>query len=41
KQPTFTTAGNKKPSYCKQHAGDEMIDVRTKRCSHDACSRFP
>ncbi|CAN0459157.1 unnamed protein product, partial [Scytosiphon promiscuus] len=39
--PSFNIAGSKKPLFCKQHAGDGMVDVRSKRCSHDACSRMP
>ena len=29
------------PAYCKQHAQAGMVDVRSKPCSYDSCSRRP
>lgn len=28
-------------AYCKQHAEDGMVNVRSRRCVHDSCARTP
>ncbi|CAN0022208.1 unnamed protein product, partial [Laminaria digitata] len=33
--------GNKKELYCKQHAEDGKVDVRSIRCSHEFCTKHP
>ena len=36
KGPSFNVAG-KKAAYCSLHAKTDMVNVRTKRCSHNSC----
>ena len=38
---SFNFDGIKAPAYCKQHAEDGMVDVRSKRCLHQSCVRHP
>ena len=28
-------------AYCRQHAEDGMLDVRSKRCSYKSCTTWP
>ncbi|CAN0036139.1 unnamed protein product, partial [Laminaria digitata] len=41
KQPSFCVVGSEKPVYCKRHADTGMVDVHSKRCSHDSCMSWP
>ena len=41
KYPTFNFEGTKPPVYCKQHAEDGMLYVRSKRCLDDFCTKSP
>ena len=33
--------GSKAAVYCKQHAGNDMVNILRKRCSHCSCTRKP
>ena len=39
KAPTYNFEGSKPAAYCKQHAENGMVNVRSKRCLHDSCER--
>ena len=39
--PRFNAEGNKTAAYCKQHVGCGIVDVFSKRCSHDPFSGVP
>ena len=34
KIPSFNVEASETPSYCKQHADDDMVDVVRRRCLH-------
>ena len=40
KQPSYNFAGNR-AIYCKQHAEDDMIAVRSQWCLHDSWTTSP
>ena len=41
-QPCFNVVGGKMPLHCQQHAEDDgMVNVRSKSCSYDSCTRHP
>ena len=37
-QATFTFEGSKPAVYCKKHAEDGMVDIRSRCCSHESCT---
>ncbi|CAM9279366.1 unnamed protein product, partial [Laminaria digitata] len=41
RQPSFNHVSIKAPAYCKKHAGDGMVNVRNRRCLHNACTTRP
>lgn len=41
KTPTYNFPGMKMGMYCMQHAEETMVNVRSKRCLHDSCTRRP
>ena len=40
-RPHFNVEGGRTSLYCKEHAGDHMLNVVSKRCSHNFCTKFP
>lgn len=38
---SFNVQGSTAAVYCKRHAADGMVNVRSRRCSHSSCSRRP
>ena len=41
KTPSYNTWGSSTAVFCRQHAVDGMVNVRSKRCSHSTCSKIP
>ena len=41
RQPNFNVRGKKGAAYCRLHATDGMVDVRSRSCSRDPCMRRP
>ena len=37
----YNVLGSKTAIYCKHHASDGMVNVRSKRCLHESCARRP
>ncbi|CAM9380705.1 unnamed protein product, partial [Laminaria digitata] len=37
----YNDEGRKLPAYCKKHAEDGMVNVGSRRCSHDTCMKHP
>ena len=38
---SYNVEGIKTAAYCRQHAGDSMVNVHSPRCSHESCTRVP
>lgn len=38
RQRAFDAENREKAKYCKQHAGDGVLDVVNKRCPSDSCT---
>ena len=41
KVSTARSKGSKTAAYCRLHAKDGMVDVRSRHCLHDSCKTFP
>ena len=41
KQPAFNVEGETKALYCKAHAKEGMVDIKSKRCAHSECNKHP
>ena len=39
--PSFSIEGSMTPTFCKQHARDDMVDAKSKRCADSTCTRRP
>lgn len=39
--PNFNFPGEKGGIFCSQHKSEGMIDIKHKRCAHEACNKRP
>ena len=40
-RPTFNVEGETTSLYCKAHATEDMVNIKSKRCAHSECNKQP